>query len=63
MNKKVAYCLFVVAFMLIWNLLDFLWAMLIAKSGYHFAVATDLAVPLVVSIVIGYLLFMRKKDE
>ena len=63
MNKKAAYGLFVVAFMLIWNLLDFLWATLIAKSGYHFAAVTDLAVPLVVSVVIGYVLFMRKKGE
>ena len=63
MNKIVAYGLFVVVFMLIWNLLDFLWATLIAKSGYHFAAATDLVIPLVVSVVIGYVLFMRKKGE
>ena len=61
-NKKVAFALYVALFCLFWNLLDFLWVTVIAKTGYHFGVAVDLAAPLAVAITTGYLLFLRKKD-
>lgn len=62
-NKYVAFGLFVVLFMVGWNLLDFIWSALITKSPYIFSTGTDLAIPLVSALVIGYFLFLRNKAE
>lgn len=62
-NKYVAFGLFVVLFMVGWNLLDFIWSALITKSPYIFSAGTDLAIPLVAALVIGYFLFLRNKAE
>lgn len=62
-NKYVAFGLFVVLFMVGWNLLDFIWSALITKSPYNFSAGTDLAIPLVSALVIGYFLFLRNKAE
>ncbi len=35
-NKKAAFGLFVVLFMVCWNLLDFIWTAVISKGAYHF---------------------------
>ena len=39
------------------------YATFITRSAYQFAAGTDLAVPLTVAAVSGYLLFIRKKSE
>ena len=59
-NKTVAFVLFIVVFLLIWNAVDYLYSAVITKSAFHFATGLDLIVPLVVSVVIGTLLFLRK---
>ena len=61
LNKNVAFGIFVVVFMALWNLVDFLWTVLIEKGTYQFGVGSDLAIPFVVAIVSGYLLFLRRK--
>ena len=60
-NKKTVFGLFVVLFLLFWNLLDFLYSTLVAGSSYQFAAGIDLVSPLAAAIVIGYFLFLRKK--
>ena len=60
-NKYVAFGLFVVLFFALWHLLDFLYNTFITKIGYQFSPIIDLAVPLVVAVTVGYLLFLRKK--
>ena len=62
-NKYVAFGLFVVLFFAIWQLLDFLYNTFITKIGYQFSPIIDLTIPLVVSVTIGYLLFLRKKKN
>ena len=62
-NKKLAFGLFVVLFMAFWNLLDFIWTAVISKGAYHFSGGSDLAIPLVLAIVTGYILFLRDKSN
>ena len=62
-NKYVAFGLFVALFFAIWQLLDFLYNTFITKIGYQFSPIIDLTIPLVVSVTIGYLLFLRKKKS
>lgn len=60
-NGKVAFGIFVVLFMVFWNLLDFIWAVFISKSPYHFSGRSNLVIPLALAICSGYLLFLRNK--
>ena len=62
-NKYAAFVLFVIAFLALWNLADYLYMTLITSGTYHFAVETDGAVPAVIAIVSGYLLFLRKNSD
>ena len=60
-NKFVAYGLYLILFIVIWNLLEFLYSAFITRSGYQFGAGTDLFIPLVVAAASGYILFLRKK--
>jgi F0F1-type ATP synthase membrane subunit a len=60
-DKKTAFVIFVVIFMALWNLLDFLYSTLISKSGYQFKSTTDLMIPLGLALVLGYLQFLRNE--
>ena len=62
-NKYVAYILFIVVFLIFWNLLDFLYVTFISRNAYQFAAGTDLGIPVAAAVVVGYLLFIRKKSE
>jgi hypothetical protein len=44
------------------NLFDFIYSEFITKSGYRFTVTADIGFPALVAAIIGYLLFVRKKD-
>ena len=61
-NKYVAFSLFAVVFLALWQLLDFLYNTFITKIGYQFSPIIDLIVPLAVAVTVGYLLFLRKKS-
>jgi hypothetical protein len=60
MNKNIAFGLFVILFLVFWNVLDFLFATFVTRNGYQFNGMTDLAVPLAAGVVLGYLFFLRK---
>lgn len=62
-NKNVAFGLFVVLFMILWNVCDLLWSMFITHGLYTFAAGIDLGLPIVVALVSGYLLFLRKQSK
>lgn len=62
-SKYAAFCLFVVLFLVFWNLIDYLYTSFITHGVYHFAAGTDLVTPLTVSILSGYLLYLRKGKE
>lgn len=61
-NKYVAFGLFAVVFLALWQLLDFLYNTFITKIGYQFSPIIDLIVPLAVAVTVGYLLLLRKKS-
>ena len=62
-NQYVAFVLFVIAVLAFWNLLDFLYTTFLIGSAYHFEAGSDIALPVVVSVVVGYSLFMRKNSD
>lgn len=62
-NKYVAFVLFVIAFLALWNLADYLYTTFITNGTYHFSVGTDGATPVVIAMVSGYLLFLRKNSD
>ena len=62
-NKYAAFVLFVIAFLALWNLADYLYTTFITSGTYHFAVGTDGAVTAVIAIVSGYLCFLRKNSD
>lgn len=62
MNKTTAFIVFMAAFTILWNVLDFLYAALLSGDRYQFAAESDLAAPIVIAAVIGYVLFLRNTD-
>lgn len=62
-NKYAAFILFVIAVLVVWNLLDYVYAVLITGSTYQFAAGSDLGLPAVAAAVVGYILFLRKKSD
>lgn len=60
-DKKTAFVIFVLIFMALWNLLDFLYSTFITKAGYQFRTSTDLLIPLGMALVLGYLQFLRNE--
>ena len=62
-NKYAAFVLFVIVFLALWNLADYLYTSFIVSGTYHFAAGTDGALPAALAIVSGYLLFVRKNSD
>ena len=62
-NRKLAFVLFVVFFLMAWNILDYLYSVALTKSAFHFSTGIDLLLPLIVSVVTGALLFLREKKD
>lgn len=59
-NKVVAFILFLVLFLVFWNMLDLLYCAVITRSSYHFAGLGDLGLPVIIAAVVGWLLILRK---
>ena len=62
-NKYVAFCILLVLFFALWQLLDFLYTTFITRIGNQFSPIIDLVVPLAVAITVGWLLFLRNKKK
>ena len=62
-NKYVLFGLFLVLFLVFWNLFDYLYATLITGSAYRFTAGTDLVLPVLIAVLNGYFLFLRKKSD
>ena len=62
-NKYAAFILFIIAFLAMWNLLDYLYSTFITGSSYQFAAGSDMGLPVVAAVVVGYILFLRKKSD
>lgn len=62
-DKRVAFVIFVVAFVAIWNLCEILYATFITKSAYQFKPLYDLGGPLLAANILGFILFLRNNDK
>lgn len=60
-NKKTAFAIYVVLFILMWNLAEILWLTFVDGSGYVLTASVDIATPLIVAIVTGYLFYTADK--
>lgn len=61
-DKNTAYMLFIAAVTIIWTLFDIAYSTLITHSGYSFRPG-NLLEPLLVGIVLGYLLILRRGGD
>ena len=62
-NKYVAFILFVIVMLAAWNLLDYLYTTFISGGAYRFAAGSDLGLPVVVAVVVGCFLFLKKQAD
>ena len=62
-NKYAASILFIIAFLALWNLVDYLYSTFVTGSSYQFAAVSDMGLPVVVALVVGYILYLRKKSD
>ena len=60
-DKKAAFALYVVLFILIWNIAEKLWLIFVDGNGYNITVGFHIATPLIVAVVTGYLFFVAKQ--
>ena len=67
MNKKqiLSLVIYIICFILMWNLLDFLYNTFITGNGYTFAVSTDMLAPLTLMVLIHIIQMRssRKKED
>lgn len=62
-NKTASFVIFVVVAVVFWNILELIYSSFITKSGYQFDPAKSLGTPAVISIMVGYLLFLRNRES
>ncbi|MBO4919321.1 MAG: hypothetical protein J5365_04115 [Erysipelotrichaceae bacterium] len=63
-NKKkiLAIVEYIIGFILVWNLLDFLYSTFIVKTAYHFSLSQDMLIPLgMMVIILSVQMFGKKK--
>ncbi len=63
MNKILQFCVTAIVFIACWNVLDFVYAELVAKTGYQFTVGNNLILPIVASLVVYLIDFLLKKKK
>jgi len=62
-RKEVHFIIYVAVIVLVTIVLNVLYARFVTQTPYRFSPNHDLANPLALGIVTGYLLFLRKKEE
>lgn len=62
-NKITAFVLYIVLFMLFWNVLDYIYSVLITHHPYHFALGMDMGLPAIFALISGYLFFLRNQSK
>ena len=62
-NKKLlAIVEYIIGFVLVWNVLDFLYSTFITRTAYHFSLSRDMLMPLgMMVIILSVQLFGKKK--
>ena len=62
-NKKTAFVLYVVLFLLFWNVLEYIYSVLITQQPYQLVLGTDMGLPVILALTSGYIFFLRNKSE
>ncbi|MGX8698432.1 MAG: hypothetical protein ACSW8F_00700 [bacterium] len=64
MREKVqVYAIFITVFVLLFNVLDLVFSLLVTRSGYRFAPVENLVLPLIIGAVIATMLLRGRKEE
>ncbi len=62
-NKYAAFVLFVIVWLVLWNLADYLYTSVISDGTFQFTAGRDGGIPAAVALVVGYLLFIRNNAD
>ena len=60
-DRRVAWGLFVVCFLLVWNLLDFAYTTFLTGNLWHCSAGRDGGMPLLIAMLTGYFAFGRER--
>ncbi len=60
-NKIYVFIIYVLAFLLIFNMVDFFYVTVISGGTWAFSYVRTLVRPLPVAIAVGYLLYLRRR--
>ena len=60
-NRKVAWAVYVVCFLLIWNILEFIYTVFLTGTPWHFTIGQNGGLPLIIALVSGYFLIVRRQ--
>ena len=65
MTKKqiLSLVIYIICFILMWNLLDFLFNTFVTGKGYTFALSTDMLAPLTLMVLIQIVQMRREKKR
>ena len=61
MKNFTALVVYIIGFVAVWNICDFLFCTFITQSEYEFSISTDMLTPLVLMIIIQTVSMKRKK--
>lgn len=61
-NKTVAFVIFVLVGIAIWNICELIYTSFITKSGYQFDATECIGKPALLAVLVGYALFLTKKE-
>lgn len=56
-NNKITFIIYVIAFVVIWNVID----LIIYRANFHFAVR-NIVYPLIIGSIVGYFLYIHKSE-
>ncbi len=59
-HKIVQFVAFLAMILVLWNLLDFLYAKIFIKTAYQFTPWNELIMPLIVGSIMGYFIFLKR---
>ena len=62
-NKRTAFAIYVVLFVVLWNIAERLWLSFTGGSAGSDAAGPDITIPLILAVVTGYLFFLASKVD
>ena len=64
-NKFLQFVLYVVVFVLVWNVLDYLWELILPQDASWFTVSDNVVKPLLLGVILSWVIpaYIRKKAQ